>query len=322
MWNLYDYYFKPGGGYFGTKKALEPIHILYDYNTASIDVFNATLAGATNYRASVAIYGVPALALIYSNAVTKTFPANASTPVFSISSVSGLTTTYLIRLRLADASGHLVSENVYVYSTSPDKLGTSTNWYHTSVSTYANLTGLNNLVANTNLTAIASRRIAGGQEAATIFLTNSSSSNIAYFVRAEITAGQGGLEVVPILYSDNYITLWPGDSKTITATYATSLLGGQAPFVRVSGYNVPTFTNTCAVAADIHLNIQMNSDGSIMLAWNSDAAKAYQPEYVDDFTNVWSPLGLPMPGTGSNNTLLDTSGIEAEKFYRVREVVR
>lgn len=321
-WNLYDYFLKPGGGYFGTKKALEPLHILYDYNLAQIKVFNATLMGATNYRASLAVYSVPDLTLKYTNSAIKTFPANFSTTVLGLPVITGLTTTYLIRLWLADAGGRVVSENVYAYSTSPDKLGTSTNWYHTSVASYANLSGLNSLVSNSNLVTAASRRISGGQETATIFLTNSSTTNIAYFVRAEITAGPGGLEVVPILYSDNYVSLWPGDSKTITATYATSLLGGQPPFVRVSGYNVPTFTNTCAVASDVHLNIQMNGGGSVMLGWNSDAAKAYQPEYAEDVLSGWLPLGGPLAGTGSNNTLFDTNAVELEKFYRVREVAR
>jgi exo-1,4-beta-D-glucosaminidase len=40
-------------------------------------------------------------------------------------------------------------------------------------------------------------------------------------------------------YSDNDISLWPGESSTITATYQTSDLGGQPPYLRVRGYNVP-----------------------------------------------------------------------------------
>ncbi len=27
IWHLYDYYLRPGGGYFGTMKALEPLHV-------------------------------------------------------------------------------------------------------------------------------------------------------------------------------------------------------------------------------------------------------------------------------------------------------
>ena len=31
IWHLYDYYLVPGGGYYGTKKANEPMHVLYSY---------------------------------------------------------------------------------------------------------------------------------------------------------------------------------------------------------------------------------------------------------------------------------------------------
>jgi exo-1,4-beta-D-glucosaminidase len=57
-----------------------------------------------------------------------------------------------------------------------------------------------------------------------------------------VIAGSGGTEVLPITYTDNFVSLFPGESKTITATYQTSDLGGQAPYLLVRGYNVPTTT--------------------------------------------------------------------------------
>ncbi len=110
----------------------------------------------------------------------------------------------------------------------------------TAVKTYANLTGLNSLASNPNLTAATSRTISGGQETVNITLNNTSTTNIAFFVRPEVTAGNGGNEVVPVNYTDNYVSLWPGESTTITATYQTGDLSGQAPYLRVRGYNVPT----------------------------------------------------------------------------------
>src|SRR5205823_1315596 len=40
IWHLYDYYLRPGGGYFGTKKACEPVHVQYSYDDRSIVVVN------------------------------------------------------------------------------------------------------------------------------------------------------------------------------------------------------------------------------------------------------------------------------------------
>ena len=153
-----------------------------------------------------------------------------------------LTTTYFIRLQLKNSSNQVVSNNLYWYSTSPDTLGNSGNWYSTAVRNYANLTGLNSLASNSSVTASASRTVASGQETVTITLNNTSATNIAFFTRAEVTAGNNGLEVLPVTYTDNYISLFPGESMTITAKYATADLNGQSPYLRIRGYNVPQFS--------------------------------------------------------------------------------
>ena len=135
-----------------------------------------------------------------------------------------------------------MSKNLYWYSTSPDTFGNRSNWYSTSVRNYANFTGLNSLATNSSVTASASRTVSAGLETVTITLSNGSATNVAFFVRPEVVAGSGGTEVLPIAYTDNFVSLFPGESKTITATYQTSDLGGQAPYLLVRGYNVPTTT--------------------------------------------------------------------------------
>lgn len=242
-WNLYDYYFKPGGGYFGSKKANEPVHIAYDYATKKVFTVNSTLAARTNLTATATVYNVPDLTQAYTTQVAVNAAANASTEVLTIPAISGLTATYFIRLQLKDSGGAVVSNNLYWYSTTADVLANKASWYKTSVKTYANLTGLNNLAANSGLTAAVSRTVSAGQETVQITLNNTSATALAFFVRPEVTAGNNGNEVVPVNYTDNYVSLWPGESTTITATYQTSDLGGQSPYLRIRGNNVPT-TNT------------------------------------------------------------------------------
>ncbi|GHJ44169.1 beta-mannosidase [Catellatospora sp. TT07R-123] len=240
-WNLYDYFLKPGGGFFGTKKATEPVHVAYDYATRNVYVVNSTLTARTGLTATATLYNLPDLAQKYTTTVAVNSAANASASVLTIPAVTGLSTTYLIRLQLRDSGGALVSNNVYWYSTTADALGNKSNWYSTTTKTFANLTGLNALPSNTGVTRAVSRSVAGGQETVTITLTNTGST-LAFFVRPEVTAGSGGTEVLPVTYTDGYVTLWPGESTTITAVYQTSDLGGQAPWLRVRGYNVPAAT--------------------------------------------------------------------------------
>jgi len=241
-WNMYDYYFKPGGGFYGTKKANEPVHVSYNYFNKAVQVENSSLIANNSLTVSATVYNIPTLAQMYTNQVVINASANATTPAFTIPAITGLSTTYFIRLQVRNSGGQLISNNLYWYSTSPDTLGNKSNWYSTSVSNYANLTGLNSLAPNSSVSASASRTIASGQETVTITLMNTSATNIAFFTRAEVTAGNNGLEVLPITYTDNYISLFPGESITITSKYATADLGGQSPHLRIRGYNVPQFS--------------------------------------------------------------------------------
>ena len=51
--------------------------------------------------------------------------------------------------------------------------------------------------------------------------------------------------MLPILWSDNDVTLWPGESLTLTAHFATP--GAATPVVEVTGWNVPASTVAVAV---------------------------------------------------------------------------
>src|SRR6266511_4626599 len=221
-WNLYDYYLKPGGGYFGSRKANEPLHVSYDYRTAGVFAVNSTLTAHAGMTAVATVYNLPDLSVRYATQAGLDLPADASVPALTVPALTGLSPTYLIRLQLKDSGGAVVSNNLYWYSTSPDVLGNRSTWYKTAVKSYANLTGLNSLASNPNVTATAARTAAGGQDTVTITLQNTSTTNLAFFVRPEVTAGNGGNEVLPVSYTDNYVSLWPGESTTITATYQTS----------------------------------------------------------------------------------------------------
>jgi exo-1,4-beta-D-glucosaminidase len=81
-----------------------------------------------------------------------------------------------------------------------------------------------------------------------VTITNvSTTPTVAFFLRADVRRGSasgvptpGDNEILPIAWSDNDITLWPGESETLRGTYQRGALGGAAPVVSVSGWNVPT----------------------------------------------------------------------------------
>jgi len=79
----------------------------------------------------------------------------------------------------------------------------------------------------------------GAEDLATVTLTVPASSKaVALFQHLSIKRSAGGEPMLPILWSDNDITLWPGESLTLTARFATP--GATTPVIEVSGWNVPT----------------------------------------------------------------------------------
>jgi exo-1,4-beta-D-glucosaminidase len=84
----------------------------------------------------------------------------------------------------------------------------------------------------------------GGEDIASITLTVPPSSKaVALFQHVSIKRSAGGEPMLPILWSDNDVTLWPGESLTLTARFATpgaATPGAATPVVELSGWNVPT----------------------------------------------------------------------------------
>jgi exo-1,4-beta-D-glucosaminidase len=246
-WSLYPSSLQPGGAFFGTKEANEPLHVAYDYATRRIDVINSTLQARSGLAASATVYDIPSLRPRRTvRATGLSAPANAAESVLRVPPVRGVSDTYFLRLRLRDRSGEILSDNLYWYSARPDVLANHHSWFRTPVESSANLTGLRRLPTNTDVSASATRRVHGDRETVVIRLRNRSRTDLAFFLHAAITAGTGGPEVVPIGYSRNLVSLFPGGSTTITARYLTSDLGGATPVLSLGGYNVPTTTVTIA----------------------------------------------------------------------------
>ena len=60
IWHLYDYSLRPAGGYFGTKKALEPLHVQFSYDYRGVAVVNGTQLPVRGARVLAKLYSLDA----------------------------------------------------------------------------------------------------------------------------------------------------------------------------------------------------------------------------------------------------------------------
>jgi exo-1,4-beta-D-glucosaminidase len=236
IWHLYDYYLRPGGGYFGSKKACEPLHVQYSYDDNSIVVVNSFYESFQGMKVTAQVYSLDLTEKFSKEAALDVTP-DSSTRVFVIPEIQGLTTTYFVRLTLADSRGKPVSSNFYWLSTKPEVLNwEKSTWYYTPTKSFADLTALQNLPPVE--LKVASRTKHKNDEGVAHVTVENPSPHLAFSVHLRITKGRGGEELLPILWQDNYFPLMPGEKREITATYRTEDLQGTSPVVEVDGWNV------------------------------------------------------------------------------------
>ncbi len=237
-WHLYDYFMNPAGAYFGAKKANEPLHIQYSYDTRAIVLTSHTPGDEHGLQASIRVRNLDGSVRHEQHLQDIDLAGNRTKQVAVLPVLSGLSRTYFVELSLASAEGKPVSRNVYWLSTQPDQLDWEhSNWYLTPLTQYADLTALQSLPAATS-EVHATTRHEGNEDVTTVTLSvPASSRTVAMFQHASIKRGAHGDLALPIVWDDNDVTLWPGESIILSARYASQ--GTAAPVVEVSGWNVP-----------------------------------------------------------------------------------
>jgi exo-1,4-beta-D-glucosaminidase len=232
-WHLFDWYLRPAGGYFGAKKANEPVHVLYGYDDHSVAVVNALRSAVPGARIRARLLALDGTEKFVRD-TTIDLPADTSMRLFVLPQPSGVTGAYFADLRVT-AGDRLLSTNTYWLSTTPDVLADTSTWYMTPVKSYADFTALRNMPASQVRSSAKFSRLASGSNEARVTLTNTGKSP-AFFVRLQVV-GSDNEEALPVSWDDNYLTLMPGETRTIAARYAARDLHGT-PRVRVSGWNV------------------------------------------------------------------------------------
>ena len=238
IWHLYDFYLRPGGGYFGAKKSMEALHPVYGYDDHSIWIVSSQYGDANGLKLTTKVLNLD-MSEKFSQVDTINAAADSTNKVLSLPDIDGLSSTYFVVLRLEDASGKLVGSNFYWLSSKPETLDwEKSNWYTTPTSSYADYTALSQLPKVKLNVAQHTERKGSSDDAITHVVLENPSESLAFFVRLKVDKGKGGDEVLPVLWQDNYFSLLPGERREVTATYRARELGTAQAAVEVSGWNV------------------------------------------------------------------------------------
>jgi exo-1,4-beta-D-glucosaminidase len=234
IWHLYDYYLRPGGGYFGTKQACEPVHIQYSYDDRSVVVVNDTLEAAGELTAKVEVLNLD-LTPKFTHEGRVAAAADAVTRVVVVPEIKDLSTTYFLKLTLRNAAGTAVSSNFYWLAAQDDVLDSGgSKWYYTPVKTHSDLTALATLPQTT--LRVQARGVgpgAGPDGRARVRIENTGKA-IAFQVRLKLIDGENGPELLPVFWDDNYVALLPGEVREFVVAAPQT---PQHPIISVQAWN-------------------------------------------------------------------------------------
>jgi exo-1,4-beta-D-glucosaminidase len=242
IWHLFDYYLQPAGGYFGTKKACEPLHVQYSYDDNSIAVINSRYEKASGLTVTAKLYDV-SLQQRFATQVQTDVDADGVRKVLTLpaGAFNPASPAYFVSLELQSNDGTIVSRNFYWLSSKPNTYEwAKTSYRFTPVSSYEDLTALQTL-PEANVEATGSVLPGPDGPVAHVLLKNTS-DHLAFQIRLGVRKSGHIGEILPVFWNDNYIELMPGESRELTARYlpSTPVFGGVE--LSVSGWNIASAT--------------------------------------------------------------------------------
>ena len=207
-WQLYDYYGAPVAAYYGTKKACEPVQLIYNYKDSQVYLVNeGRMEGEV--VASVKVYD-DASVLLHEEEVTVPTAYRKTAKAFDMSAFDGR--PHFIALEIKSVDGKYITDNFYCIGAQRNEYDWDKyTWYDTPIT---RPTDLRFAFAQQPAEVLVETAYADGVY--TVTLTNNS-PYISYMNILKALDKNGEL-VVPAYWSDNFFPLLPGQTKTVTCT--------------------------------------------------------------------------------------------------------
>jgi mannosylglycoprotein endo-beta-mannosidase len=213
---FYDYYLDYTGGYFGYKHGAAPVHIQLNLNDSMVCVLNQTAVKTKNMTAGIGLYDMHGK-LISEERKEVILQPHSLQLLRKVNLPSGTDQVFFLKLQLSEGD-KLVDENIYWLS----------NKRHSCEK-------LNELKKVTVKAAIKST----GEGKSDIHISNPENET-AFFIRLKVVNGAGEL-ILPAFFTDNYLTLLPGEDKEIILDLSAGKCSTDMSGLKlmIEGWNVP-----------------------------------------------------------------------------------
>lgn len=210
-WQVYDWYLQSHAGYYGAKKASELVHVQLNRDNMSVSVLNLLNKNLSNLSIKATLVGLNMEAVWTTNKVVS---VESNTALNSGIIVPNSTAVQFLKLTATDSNGNILSENFYWLNSSND------------------FKALNSLPVP-KLEFKANSTTTKGKYQVTI---SNKGKSIAFMVALKLVGRESKQEILPSLWSENYISLLPGESKTVQVEIDRSDLMDEVPALESTTY--------------------------------------------------------------------------------------
>jgi hypothetical protein len=213
---MYDYYLDPNAGLYGLHSGSEPLHIMYNPVDSMVMVVNNTFKFHRDMMMVVKVYDMDGKETVLTQVFSEIGPSLVRPYVPIGRALQNLTKDkggFLV-LQLLDLDKQPLSENTY--------------WLPDAKGDYSGLQTMNKA-------PLQLKARPAGKGKVEVTLTNPAGSPVAFFNRLSLVDSQTKTRLLPVFYSDNYVSVAPGQQKTITMDYTPS---NGTTMVSLEGWNV------------------------------------------------------------------------------------
>jgi len=244
-WQLYDTYLQPNGSFYAVRKACTPLHAIYRYGFNDIYLVNEDLQDVSQVTVKIRVFNIQSKE-IFSDRWTGNIDTNTSKFIYKMPQIKNLTPVWFLDLRVYDSAGKEVDNSIYWLSQKKDVLDYAAakrlEWpYYTPCSQYADYTALDKL-PKIKLEYDYSYSKDNNFGKVSLKLKNPSDA-IAFFIFMDVVDPETEEPVLPVYWSDNYISLLPGEEREYEAKFFLSdMKTERTPVLKIKAWNVDQVT--------------------------------------------------------------------------------
>jgi exo-1,4-beta-D-glucosaminidase len=235
FWQLYDWYLAPNGAYYAARNANRPLNVAYDYGERKVVAVNDT-GEPLRGRAVVRLLDTNSR-VVSETTVPLELAAGERREVHALAPFPPGSAVYFLDARLEQQGGELLAHSFYwlpVRADEPD--WDKSEWFYTPTRRYADLTAVTKL---SPATLAVSHRFTPGADGHDVEVTlHNQGEGLAFFVELAVVGATSGRLATPVLWDDNYVSLLPGERRTLRGSVPAHALAGEQPAFRYQGMNV------------------------------------------------------------------------------------